>query len=95
MRPLYRSPNGDTWFLARDAETGAATCRPPAAFTHARVAGDLRTAPDSGPILGAVSAQVGKKSPLIRCWQGIWDSETGSQQTASTAIQSAAQRIAL
>jgi hypothetical protein len=24
MTPLYRSPNGDTWFLARDPETGSA-----------------------------------------------------------------------
>ena len=24
MRQLYRSPNGDTWFLARNPETGLA-----------------------------------------------------------------------
>jgi hypothetical protein len=27
MQTLYRSPNGDTWFLARDPETGAAFVR--------------------------------------------------------------------
>jgi hypothetical protein len=27
MRPLYRSPNGDNWFLARDAMTGTAFVR--------------------------------------------------------------------
>jgi hypothetical protein len=27
MRQLYRSPNGDTWFLARDPETGLAFVR--------------------------------------------------------------------
>jgi hypothetical protein len=27
MTPLYRSPNGDTWFLARDPETGSAFVR--------------------------------------------------------------------
>src|ERR1700719_534774 len=26
-RQLYRSPNGDTWFLARDPETGSAFVR--------------------------------------------------------------------
>jgi len=27
MTPLYRSPNGDSWFLARDPETGLAFVR--------------------------------------------------------------------
>jgi hypothetical protein len=27
MKQLYRSPNGDTWFLARDPATGAAYVR--------------------------------------------------------------------
>src|SRR5437588_1953593 len=27
MRELYRSPNGDTWFLARDPTTGSAFVR--------------------------------------------------------------------
>ena len=27
MRELYRSPNGDTWFLARDPNTGLAFVR--------------------------------------------------------------------
>ena len=30
MRQLYRSPNGDTWFLARDPATGSAFVRPQA-----------------------------------------------------------------
>jgi hypothetical protein len=27
MTPLYRSPNGDSWFLARDPATGLAVVR--------------------------------------------------------------------
>jgi len=53
MRQLYRSPNGDSWFLARDPATGTASQRPvryrartrvtlPHSETTARGAGTFR-----------------------------------------------------
>ena len=50
MTPLYRSPNGDTWFLARDPATGSAFVRHQANAQSGGQATDIELGPFlSGP----------------------------------------------